>query len=148
MNKDTLGPLAVVIVGVAAFATILAFAEQPVACPCDSSSNPWYPCLNNPCPLMVGFTLDSYHFNTPTNLTLNIRSNGGLTVALIAYYVRDASGAQYANSNWSGPTIPPAASTSINILTDGTAFTFPRGNSYTVSIVTSRNYEHSFTVTE
>jgi len=99
MNKDTLGPLAVVVVGVAAFATILAFAEQPVACPCDSSSNPWYPCLNNPCPLMAAITLDSYHFNAPTNLTLNIRNNGALTVALIAYYVKDPSGTQYANSN-------------------------------------------------
>jgi hypothetical protein len=29
MNKDRLGPLAVVIVGVAAFGTMLAFAEHP-----------------------------------------------------------------------------------------------------------------------
>ena len=75
---------------------------------------------------MVTITMDSYHFNTPTNLTLNIRSNGALTVALIAYYVKDTSGVQYANSNSSGPTIPPAAATSVNILIDGTAFTFQR----------------------
>ncbi len=89
---------------------------------------------------MVTLNLDSYHFNTPANLTLNIRNNGALTTALIAYYVKDTSGAQYANSNWPGPTIPPAAVTSINILIDGTAFTFQTGNSYTVSILTSRNY--------
>jgi len=29
MNKNSLGPLAVVLVGVAAFGTMLAFAEQP-----------------------------------------------------------------------------------------------------------------------
>jgi len=29
MNKDTLGSLAVILVGVAAFGTVLAFSEQP-----------------------------------------------------------------------------------------------------------------------
>jgi hypothetical protein len=151
MNKNTLGPLVVVLVGVAAFGTILAFSEHPIACPCDGSSNPsnpWYRCLNNPCPMMVILTLDSHQFNSPTNLTLNISNNGAITVALIAYYVKDSSGAQYANSDWPGPTISPAVAISINILIDGTVFTFQRGNSYTVSIVTSRSNQFSFTVTD
>jgi len=98
--------------------------------------------------LLVILNLDSYHFNAPTNLTLSIRNDGTLAAALIAYSVRDTSGAQYPDSNWPGPNIAPAAAISINILIDGTAFTFQRGNSYTMSIVTSRNYQYSFTIAE
>jgi hypothetical protein len=95
---------------------------------------------------MVTFTLDSYHFNTSTNLTLNIRNTGASSISLAAYYVKDSTGAQYANSNWQGPTLPPSAAISINILIDGTAFTFVRGSSYTVTMVTSRNSQYSFSV--
>ena|SRR6266571_5186769 len=101
MNKNTPGPLAVVLVGVAAFATMLAFAEQPTSCPCNTSSNPWYPCLQNPCPMQT-LTMTSYQINTPTNLTLNLMNPGNAAVALIAYYVKDSSGDQYANSNLVG----------------------------------------------
>src|SRR5947209_1474331 len=109
MNKNTLGSLAVVLVGVAAFGTMLAISEQPTSCPCYSSSspNPWYPCLHNPCPKET-LSIQSYRINTPTNLTLNIFNPGASPKALIAYYVKDSTGAQYANSNWPGPTIPPA----------------------------------------
>jgi hypothetical protein len=151
MNKDTLVALAVVVVGVSAFGTVLAFSEQRVACPCDSSSNPsspWHPCVNNPCPMMAMLNLDSYQFNTPTNVTLSIRNTGTAPVALIAYYVKESSGTQYADSNWPGPTIPPAAAIAVNMLIDGTAFTFQRGNSYMVSIVTSRYNQVSFTITD
>jgi hypothetical protein len=109
MNKDRLGALAIVLVGVAALGTLLIFFEQPVACPCNSDSNPW-------------------------------------SMSLAAYYVKDSTGAQYANSNWQGPTLPPSAAISINILIDGTAFTFVRGSSYTVTMVTSRNSQYSFSV--
>src|SRR5205814_8488789 len=63
--------------GVAAFGTMLAFYEQPTACPCNSSSspNPWYPCIHNPCPKET-LTVQSYRINTPTNLTLNILNAG------------------------------------------------------------------------
>ncbi len=148
MNRSTLGPLAVVLVGVAAFGTMLTLAEQPTSCPCNGSSDPWYPCVHNPCPLMVTLNLDSYHFNTPTNLTLNVRNNGAVSVVFIAYYVKDSSGTQYSNSTWPGPSIPPAAAISSNIVIDGTAFTFQKGYSYTVTVVTSRNYQFSFSITE
>jgi hypothetical protein len=92
--------------------------------------------------------MTSYQFNTPTNVTLSIMNPGNAVVSLIAYYVKDSSSAQYANSNWPGPRISPAGATSINILIDGTAFTFQRGYSYTVSVVTSRNYQYSFTITD
>jgi len=98
--------------------------------------------------MMVVLSLDSYQFNTPTNLIMNIRNNGASPVGLIAYYVNDSSDAQYASSTWPARAIAPATAISVNILIDGTAFTFQRGNSYTVSIVTSRNYQYSFTITE
>ena len=146
MNKNTLGSLAVVLVGVAAFGTMLAFYEQPTACPCNSSSspNPWYPCIHNPCPKET-LTVQSYRINTPTNLTLNIPNAGASPKALIAYYVKDSTGVQFANSNWSGPTIPPAVAIAINILIDGRAFTFQTGMSYTVTIVDSTYDQFAFT---
>jgi len=144
MNKNTLGPLAVVLVGVAAFATMLEFAEQPTSCPCNTSSNPWSPCLQNPCPMQT-LTMTSYQINTPTNLTLNLMNPGNVAVALIAYYVKDSSGNQYSNGNWSGPSIAPGASISINILIDGRAFTFHAGMYYTVEIVTLHRY-FTFTI--
>src|SRR5438309_927523 len=70
MNKNTLGPLAVVLVGVAAFGTMLAISEQPTSCPCYSSSspNPWYPCLHNPCPKetlsLQGLSSSSHRFDS------------------------------------------------------------------------------------
>jgi hypothetical protein len=95
----------------------------------------------------VTINLDSDQFNSPTNVTLNIRDDGASPVALIAYYVKDSNGDQYANSNWRGPTIPPAAVVPVNILIDGTTFTFQKGNSYTVTVVTSRNDLYGFTIT-
>ncbi len=148
MKKDTFGPLVVVLVGVAAFGTVLAFSEQPTACPCNSSSspNPWYPCIHNPCPKET-LTLQSYQINAPTNLTLNIWNAGATPKALIAYYVKDSTGTQYADSNWSGPAIPPGVEISVNILIDGRAFTFQTGMSYTVTIVESTYDQFTFTIT-
>ena len=149
MNKNTIAPLVVVLVGVAAFGTLLAFFTQPISCGCNGSSSPsspWYPCVQNPCPHAT-LNLDSDQFNSPTNVTLSIRGGGVNPVALIAYYVKDSNGDQYANSNWRGPTIPPAAVVPVNILIDGTTFTFQKGNSYTVTVVTSRNDLYGFAIT-
>ena len=142
MNKDTLGSLAVVLVGVVAFGTVLAFSEQPTACPCNSSSSAI--CIHNPCP-KEAMTVQSYRINTPTNLTLNIFNAGASSKALIAYYVKDSTSAQYANSNWSGPNIPPAVVISVNILIDGRAFTFQTRMSYSVTIVDSTYDQFTFT---
>jgi hypothetical protein len=146
MKKDTLASLVVVLVGVAGFGTMLAFAEQPVFCPCNSSQNPWYPCVHSPCPKET-LVVQSYRINTPTNLTLNILNNGPMPKSLISYYVKNSLGTQqYANSNWSGPTIPGNVAVSVNILIDGRAFTFQAGMSYTVTIVTSTNDQFTFTI--
>ena len=97
---------------------------------------------------MQSLSITSYQFDTPTNVTLNIMNPGNAALTFIAYYVKDSSGNQYANSNWSGPTIASGAAISVNILIDATAFAFVRGYSYTVSIVTSRNFQYSFTITD
>jgi hypothetical protein len=90
--------------------------------------------------------MQSYRINTPTNLTLNIINSGASPKALIAYYVKDSTGAQYASNNWSGPTIPPAIAISVNILIDGRAFTFQTVMSYTVTIVVSTYDQFTFTI--
>jgi len=89
--------------------------------------------------------MQSYQINTPTNLTLNILNAGASPKALTAYYAKDSTSAQYANSNWSVPTIPPAVAISVNILIDGGAFTFQTGMSYTVTIVDSTYDQFTFT---
>ncbi|TMI76383.1 hypothetical protein E6H11_00720 [Candidatus Bathyarchaeota archaeon] len=90
-------------------------------------------------------TMNSYRINNPTNVTLNLMNPGSVAVALIAYHVKDSSGDQYANGNWSGPSIAPGAAISINIVIDGTAFTFHAGMYYTVEIVTLHRY-FTFTI--
>jgi len=100
--------------------------------------------LQNPCPFQT-LTMSSYQINNPTNVTLNLMNAGNVAVALIAYYVKDSSGNQYANGNWSGPSIAPGAAISINILIDGTAFAFHAGMYYTVEIVTVHRY-FTFTI--
>src|SRR5437899_13005397 len=125
MNKNTLGPLAVVLIGVTAFGTILAFSEQPTACPCDSSSspNPWQPCLQNRCPLQT-LTMSSYQINNPTNVTLNLMNPGNVAVPLIAYYGKDSSVNQYTNCIWPRPSIASDCAISIIIRIEVTSITF------------------------
>jgi hypothetical protein len=68
-------------------------------------------------------TVQSYEINTPTNLTLTIRNPGASPKSLTEYYVKDATDTQYANSIWSGPTIPrPDVAVPVNTLIDGREF--------------------------
>ena len=98
-----------------------------------------------PCPQMVILTIDSHTLNSPTNVTLNIRNSGSAAVTLTSYYVKNTSGEVYASSNWSGPTLPANAITPVNILIDGTAFTFQARYSYNVIVITS-TYQYGFTI--
>jgi hypothetical protein len=99
--------------------------------------------------------LDSYTFASGTNLTLFLRNLGNVSVSLVSYYVKDSSGNQYALTGWAGPTINPNTATPVMILIGpscpgctlvGSAFTFTPGFSYTITIITSRNNQFSFTV--
>jgi hypothetical protein len=100
--------------------------------------------------------LVSYAFTSGTNLTLFLRNIGNVSINLVSYYVKDASGNQYALTTWPGPTINPNSTSPAMILIGsscpsctlvGSAFTFTPGFSYTIVIVTGRNNQFSFTVT-
>ncbi len=100
--------------------------------------------------------LDSYSFNSGTNVTLYLRNFGSVSIQLVTYYVKDSSGDQYAYTAWAGPTIAPAnvvptnfliASSCSSCTLSGSAFTFTSGYSYTIIVVTARNNQFSFTIT-
>jgi len=92
-----------------------------------------------------------------TQVTLYLRNTGSASISLITYYVKDNAGNQVSRTAWTGPSIAPngLATTSIGIggscpsgcSTQGATFTFSSGNSYTVTVVTSRNNQFVFTVT-
>ncbi len=98
---------------------------------------------------------EAYAFPNSTSLSLDIRDTGTSSVSLVTYYVKDSAGNTYSLTQWSGPTISPSAVAvvSVNIgascsacTLSGTAFTFNAGNSYTITVVTSRNNQFIFTV--
>jgi len=95
-------------------------------------------------------------FTSGTNATLDLRNTGTVPVQLVSYYVKDASGNQYALVSYPGPYIPvnsvamvfvTIGSSCPNCTLTGTPFTFTVGYSYTIVFVTSRNNQFSFTVT-
>ena len=93
------------------------------------------------------FNLVSSTVNSPTSVTLKIINTGSVGVSLVSYYVKDSNGQTYASNNWSGPTMSPNTTVSVNLLVDGKAFTFQAGSNYNIGMVTSRNNQYTFTVT-
>jgi len=114
------------------------------------------PCM--PCTGLEALNMENTAFNSSTNVILSIRNTGTVTVDLVSYYVKDASGNQWSLTNWTGPVINVNAvgTASINIgsscssctYSGGTgAFSqFVAGNSYTITIITARNNQFTFTV--
>ena len=101
--------------------------------------------------------LENYSFTNNTMAVLYIRNTGSITVSLVTYYVKDASGDTYSNTAWIGPTISVNALAQANFdintagnhcgcTLSGTAFTFVAGNSYTITVVTARNNQFIFTI--
>jgi len=105
-------------------------------------------------------------FASNSNVTLNIRELGTVNVTLTSYFVKDSSGNQYSRISWAAPnapaviapnqvrgiivligtgTSPPQCGSSCSLT--GNAFTFTSGYSYTITMVTSRNTQFSFSVT-
>src|SRR6266849_10482596 len=101
--------------------------------------------------------IENSAFTNGTSVTLYLRNTGTASISLITYYVKDNSGNQYSRTNWpTGPSIAPngLATTPIYIgancptptcTNQGSSFTFVSGNSYTVTVVTSRNNQFVFT---
>ncbi len=102
-------------------------------------------------------------FASNSNVTMNIRELGTVNVTLTSYFVKDSSGNQYSRTSWNtaGPNQPlviaPNQVKGILVLINtscgssctltGNAFTFTSGYSYTITMVTSRNTQFSFSVT-
>ncbi len=101
--------------------------------------------------------MDMVTFNSGTNVTLTLHNTGSSSIQLVTYYVKDLAGDQYAYTSWPGPTLAPGSVVPTNILIgsscsnctlSGTAsFNFAFGSSYTITIVTARSNQFSFTVT-
>jgi flagellin-like protein len=113
--------------------------------------------VQNPVP-KESLNYDSFNYGS-TNVTIYIRNSGSATVSLQTYYVKDNSGNQYTSPSTfaAGPIAPNAVNaTLIKISTQcgtctysgsGTGFTFVSGNSYTITVVTTRNNQFSWTLT-
>ena len=105
-------------------------------------------------------SLEYSYFSSSNNAaTLFVRNTGSTPITLNGYWVRDSSGNLYAKANWIGPTFAPTnlanATSGLNILISsactgctntGTAFTFQQGNPYTVTLLTTKNGQFSFTI--
>ena len=118
---------------------------SPLCGGCYRYNAPWCPVI--PCPGQENLNVETSHVNSPTNMTLNIRNVGSVSTTFNSYIVKDSVGNQYTKSNWSGPTLNPNSLLAINIVNDGSAFTFQSKSSYTVTLVTARNNLFSFTIT-
>ena len=102
---------------------------------------------------MIGKT-----FNNGTSLTLTLQNTGNGTVALQSYVIRDTSGDAWSLTNWAGPTIQVNSAGSANILIGsscpsciyigitGLFFQFIHGQTYTITVTTTRNSQFTFTV--
>jgi len=104
----------------------------------------------------LSLEFSSFGPNNPTyNVSLYLRNTGSAPITLVSYYVKDANGNQYAKINMTQTTISPTALTQppIQILISacsctntGGAFTFSTGNSYTITLLSSRGSTFSYSV--
>jgi len=118
--------------------------------------------VQNPVP-KESLNYDSFAYQT-TNMTIFIRNSGSVAVSLQTYYVKDSGGNQYTSPSspaWTFGPIPPNAvnATVIKIGSQcGTCtysggnptggFTFVGGNSYTITVVTTRNNQFTWSLTK
>ena len=93
--------------------------------------------------------------NPTYNVTLYLRNTGTVPITLTSYYVKDASGNQYAKNPWTGPSIPPTQLgqpppqiliSACGCNNTGTPFTFQIGYSYTITMLSSRGSPFQFSV--
>src|SRR5207249_10344029 len=99
-----------------------------------------------PCPGREDLNIISSTLNSPTNITLQIINTGSVQFSLASYSVQNPNSRVYSNNSWSGPTIAPNAMRTTNLLIDGNAFTFQSSSYYTITLITSRNNQFTFTI--
>jgi hypothetical protein len=102
--------------------------------------------------------MNTYSFPTNNNVTLIVQNSGSVAITFTAYYVKNSTGTTWTQSSYAwAPTIQPNAPGTVQIgvgpgVNSGGSFSsssfyFVNGNSYTVTLVTSRNNQFQFTVT-
>ena len=93
--------------------------------------------------------------NANSNVSLFLRNTGSVPITLVSYFVKDASGNQYAQSPWPNqPSIAPTAGGWSQVLISsicgcsytGAPFTFQIGQSYTITLTSSLGTQFSFSV--
>src|SRR6266516_516693 len=115
--------------------------------------------VQNPVPKET-LNIEAFSYVSGTNLTLNVRNTGSVAIAFSSYYVKNATGAQYARLSWPNDaagmypaTIAPNGLGTINIAIGakctspsctGATFTFTSGLQYSVTLVTTRNNQFSW----
>jgi len=91
--------------------------------------------------------VETSEVNSPTNLTLSVRNVGSVGITLTSYVVKDSLGSQYAKMNWTTPLMNPNQLAAINVIIDGSAFTFQPKNTYNIALTTALNNIFTFTLT-
>jgi hypothetical protein len=104
-------------------------------------------------------TIENQGFDTSNmKLTLYLRNTGSTPTTLASYYVQDQNGNQYARTVWAVPSTSPSNivngtgvflpinTACISCTNTGSSFTFQTGNSYTITLITQRNNQFSFTI--
>ena len=99
--------------------------------------------------------MNTYSFPTNNNVTLILQNSGSVAVTFTTYYVKNSTGTTWTQSSYGwAPTIQPNQPGTVQIGLNGSggsfstsSFYFVSGNSYTVTMVTSRNNQFQFTVT-
>ncbi len=104
----------------------------------------------------LSLEFSSFGPNNPTsNVTLYLRNTGGTPITLVSYYVKNANTSQYAKISWPGQvSITPTSlgqaqiliSTACSCTNTGGAFTFQTGLSYTITLLSDRGSQFSYSV--
>jgi hypothetical protein len=112
-----------------------------------------------PPPVIESLKLSAYQFINGTSLSLVLQNTGTTSVTLQSYVLRDSSGDTWSLSNFAGPMIIPNGFGTAIILIGascpscvyggipGLFFQFTVGQSYTVTMTTTRSNQFPFTVT-
>jgi len=117
--------------------------------------------VQNPVP-KESLNYDSAAYGPTSNITIYVRNSGSAGVTLQTYYVKDNNGNQYTSpSGWTAGPIAPNAVNATVIKIAGLCstcsysngppsggFTFVPGNSYTFTVVTTRNNQFTWSFTK
>jgi len=103
-------------------------------------------CVVTPCPGQEALNVETSQVNSPTNMTLNIRNAGSASTSFVSYSVQFNNN-QFTKMNPTEPTIGTNQVAPVNIVIDGSAFTFQSKYTYTIALTTTRNNIFTFTIT-